>query len=276
VGPPQRIQLGIVSSDPQQGAGFVSYGTVDVSFSFLGADGSGAPRPGPSASAKYIPAYGLDDSGTSPALTTPSTSRGVYEADVSFDQPGIWQAELTFDLPALGPQRLTAALQVAARPAYPAPGQPAPRTDSLIIGDKGVPATAIDSLAVDGRVPDPALHRWTVARAVAEHRPVLLIVGTPAHCTSLFCGPETNAVADLAARYDDRAVFIHIETWKRYPNVVNRAAAAWTFHGGDLTDPWTFLIGADGRIVDRWMPLFDPQEIASQLEPLPPMASTAG
>ena len=27
---------------------------------------------------------------------------------------------------------------------------------------------------------------------------------------------------------------------------------------GDLTEPWLFLIGSDGTILDRWCPLFDP------------------
>ena len=40
---------------------------------------------------------------------------------------------------------------------------------------------------------------------------------------------------------------------------------------GDLTEPWLFLIGADGTIVDRWSSMWSEQEVAAELEQLPPM-----
>ena len=269
-GPDQHVEVGIVGST-DQGVRLVSYGTIQVAFSYLG-DGSASPEPGPTVTAAYIPAFGTDDSGTAPALTTPATARGVYGADVTFDRAGVWEATIDTTIEGAGSQRLTAAFNVAAQPAYPAPGDRATRSQNLTADSKGVPLTAVDSTAVNGTLPDPELHRWTVADAIAEHRPILLIVATPAFCQSQFCGPETDAVASLAERYGDRAVFIHIEVWKEYPNVMNQAAADWIFRNGDATEPWTFLIGADGRVVDRWMPLFDVDQVGAALEQLPPMA----
>jgi hypothetical protein len=276
VGAPQRFQIGMFGSNQDQGVQVVSYGTVDLAFSFLPADGDD-PEPGPTATAGYIPAYETDDSGATPALTDPSTARGTYGAIVEFDRAGSWQVEVSADVEGLGPQALTASFPVADEPAYPAPGDKAPRTKNLTADSKGVPITAIDSAAVDGALPDPELHEWTVADALDEGRPIVLIVGTPAYCQSRFCGPETAAIADLAKRYSDRAIFIHLEVWKRYkpPDtlVVNEGAADWIFRDGNLTEPWTFLVGPDGRIVDRWMPLFDPTEIERELRDLPPIAS---
>ena len=37
-----------------------------------------------------------------------------------------------------------------------------------------------------------------------------------------------------------------------------------------MTEPWLYLIGADGTIADRWGPLFDVDEVATALEALPP------
>ena len=56
---------------------------------------------------------------------------------------------------------------------------------------------------------------------------------------SRFCGPVTDMVQELAARYGDRAVFIHVEIWKDYQEqVLNEAAAEWLqTPSGDLTEP---------------------------------------
>ena len=69
-----------------------------------------------------------------------------------------------------------------------------------------------------------------------------------------------------------------MEIWKDYQNsVVNQGAAEWLYPtalqkaNGDLTEPWIYLIGADGVIVDRWGPLFDPDELAQDLQALPRM-----
>jgi hypothetical protein len=79
-------------------------------------------------------------------------------------------------------------------------------------------------------------------------------------------------VERLAARYDDRAVFIHVEIWRDFENqVINQAAADWLLRDGDLTEPWVFLIGADGTVLDRWATLFREDEVAAELEALPPM-----
>jgi hypothetical protein len=273
-GAPQRAQIGILGSDAEKGVRPLSFGTVDVAFSYLGADGSSAPEPGPTATARYVAAYGFPEDGAEPELTPAAESRGVYQADVTFDQAGLWQADVSFDVDGFGTQTLVTTFPVVDDPIYPAPGDRAPRTENLSLADEGeVPASAIDSLASDDTpIPDPELHQTTVADAIAEGHPILLIVGTPAYCTSQICGPENEAVGDLSERYPDRAEYIHIELWRDFnANVISEGAAEWVFRNEDATDPWLFLIGADGKVNDRWMPLFDPDEVAAALEALPPM-----
>ncbi|HEX6399681.1 MAG TPA: hypothetical protein VF108_04310, partial [Actinomycetota bacterium] len=132
-----------------------------------------------------------------------------------------------------------------------------------------------------GPLPDPELHEWTIARAIREGRPALVLFGTPAYCESQFCGPEVQELQRLAADHPDRAVYIHVEIWKEYRpqdgvQVVNRGAADWLLWERpdgtpEMTEPWLYLIGADGVIVDRWGSLFDAGEVAAALEALPPM-----
>jgi hypothetical protein len=273
-GTPQRVQVGVFSSTQQNGVQLASFGQVGLAFSYLGPKGTTAAVAGPTATASYLGAPGTTASGTGPTLTDPATARGVYQAEgITFEHPGVWQVDVTADVAGFGTQHLSAAFPVGARPALPAPGQSALRTDNLTLASEGVPLSAIDSRALDGKpVPDPALHRWTIARALAEHRPILAVFATPTYCQSQFCGPSTDAVEGLAARYPDRAVFIHVEIWRDYAkSEVNKAAADWLYRNGEVTEPWLYLIGSDGVIKDRWGPLFDPNEVAKDLAALPPM-----
>jgi len=267
---PQRVSVGLVTNDNE----LVSYGTVDFAFSYVGtAEQPQQPEAGPTATATFIPVFGTTGSGDAPRITLPSQGRGVYEAtDVTFDRAGFWQVSVTADVKDAGTQEALATFEVGERPELPAPGDPAIQTENLTLDSKDVPQAAIDSrAATEGRVPDPELHGWTIAHAIRAGRPALVVFSTPVYCQSRFCGPVTNMVQDLAGRYPDRAVYVHVEIWKDFENqVLNQAAVDWLqMPSGDLTEPWLFLIGADGTIVDRWSSMWSEDEVAAALETLP-------
>lgn len=272
-GAPQRVAVGLPLDDGR----LVSFGTVELRFSFLGtSQAATSPVPGAPVTATYIPTPGTPAGGSTVQITQPSQGRGVYQAeDVRFDRPGFWQVDVTARIAGAGTERGGVAFEVADAPTLPAPGQQALRTQNLTIHSKGVPPGAIDSRAVvDGKIPDPELHRWTIADALRQHRPVLAVFATPVYCVSQFCGPVTDAVDRLWRRYKDRAVFVHVEIWRDFnaqPQEINKAAADWLLRNNDLTEPWVFLIGGDGTILDRWSSLFDPDEVARELSKLPPM-----
>jgi hypothetical protein len=272
VGAPQRVGVGLPLNDGR----LVSFGTVRFSFSFLGTSSSPASSaPTAGVPARYIPTPGTPTGGDAVQITQPAQARGIYEADdVRFDRAGYWQVAVAADVGGRT-ERATAAFPVQQTPSLPAPGQQALRTDNLTIHSRGVPKAAIDSRAVtDGKIPDPELHRWTIAEALSQHRPIVVVFATPLYCQSQFCGPETDAVDKLWRTYKDRAVFIHVEIWKDYnaqPQEINRAAADWLYRNGDLTEPWVYLIGSNGTILDRWSSLFDPNELAQELKRLPKM-----
>lgn len=272
VGAPQRVSVGLPLHDGR----LVSFGSVDMAFSYVGtAQEEVAPQPGPSATAVYLPTPGTPDEPGGPAVTDPSEGRGVYQAEgVTFERAGFWEVAVSGQVAGLGAIRATTTIPVLDDPAYPAPGEPALETRNLTMDDaEDVPLAAIDSGAFGtDEVPNPELHEWTIARAIQQGRPAVVIFSTPTFCDSRFCGPVTDVVADLASRYDDRAVFIHVEIWRdRNENAINQAAADWLFRDGDLTEPWLYLIGADGIIVDRWATLFREEEVVAALEALPPM-----
>jgi hypothetical protein len=272
---PERVQVGVFSQTQDAGVRLLAFGDVQLSFSYLGTDGSADPQPGPTATATYLPAPTTASAGDGPVLAEPSQARGVYQVEgLRFDRVGIWNAQVAADVIGLGALTLNAPFTVKPSPSLPAPGDEALKTENLTLDSKA-PPVAIDSRAQDGQpVPDPELHRWTIADAISQHRPALVLFATPVYCTSQMCGPSTEALAELARRYPDRAVYIHVEIWRNHDkSVVNQAAADWLYRDGDLTEPWLYLIGANGVIQDRWGPVFDVDEVARELRALPPMKS---
>jgi hypothetical protein len=271
-GDPQRVGIGLVLNDGR----LVSYGSIDMRFSYRG-DGSAstAPTAGPSATAVYVPTPGTPDSGTAPTLTQPSEARGIYEAEgVVFDEPGYWQVDVLADVEGKGAMRASTVVGVTAEPALPAPGQAALETENLTLKDHDdAPLAALDSrVTTGGAVPDKILHEMTIAEALDRHMPTVVVFATPVFCESQFCGPVTDVIEGLAKRYSDRAAFIHVEIYRHYEPgnvVVNQAAADWLLRNNDLTEPWVYLIGADGTIQDRWPVIFRPEELESDLQALP-------
>jgi len=272
VGPPARFILGIYN----EAKGPVAFGTVPLSFFFLGENSAaGPPQPGPTAAATYLPLPGSPPppADTSKPVYVPTSQRGVYAADVTFDKPGFWGVSATLDLG--GPQKVNTAFKVLAKHVVPAAGDAAVPSQNLTLTTPGAAPESVDSRAsASSPPPDPELHQATVAQALAEKRPIVLVISTPTYCTSLFCGPVTDMVAGLAKDYATRARFIHIEVWKDFKaQQLNDAAKEWIARtpDQDINEPWVFVIGADGKIQVRFDNVVTRGELEPLVQKLPPM-----
>jgi hypothetical protein len=268
-GPSTRYLVGVLTQD-QRG---VSFGTVQLRFCFLGEQKATGPCTyGPSKDATFLPVPGAPPvpAGATPKVISATETKGVYQTDTSFDRPGYWRVEVSVGLD--GKKRQTTTdFQVLDHHAIPAIGDAAIPTDNLTATTPNTPPAAVDSRAVaGGLIPDPELHQTTIATAMAAHRPVLAVFATPVYCVSRFCGPTTDMVEQLSKTYGDRATFVHVEIWHDYQKQqVNKAAADWLYRNGDLTEPWVFLIGADGKVAGRWDNVADQSQIESALKALP-------
>jgi hypothetical protein len=261
-----RFMVGLFTEDNR----FVSGGSVGLRFFFLGeTQAAGQPEPVGEATGEFLPLPGSPSpAGTELIVGPASRGQGVYAVrETTFERPGIYEVEVAADMPG-GAQTARAAFEVRPEPQVPVPGEMAPASENLTVRDR--PAEAVDSRAATGPIPDPELHRTTVADALAAGRPVLAVFSTPVYCVSRFCGPVTDMVQELAADYGERAEFIHVEIWHDHgENEVNEAAADWLLTpGGNLTEPWVFLIDGDGRILARWDNVATRQEIEPWLKRL--------
>lgn len=268
-----RLLVALLTADNR----WLSFGTVALRFSYLG-DAAGSPSPRVvqrDATARFLPIPGSPEgNGRPPTLTFAADGRGVYAVEsIIFPKPGYWQVIARGDLEDGSTFDAEAAFSVLGAPSVVAVGDLAPRTDNPVIGDPGVPPSAIDSRAAGGEtIPDPELHTTSIADAIEARHPALVVFSTPVYCVSRFCGPVTDLVAELATDYGDRADFIHVEIYEDFEaGKVNQAALDWLMPAeGDLREPWTFLIGADGRIAASWDTVVTRSEIEPLLKALPP------
>jgi hypothetical protein len=268
-GEPGRFIAGLLTLDQL----FVSYGTVEMRFFYLGTkEGTSTAEPGPRATADFLKIEGDPGASTDrPSAGPPSHGRGVYATEVTFDKPGFWAVDVTAQVEGKGELVGNGAFEVLEDNVVPAPGEEAPRTENLVLSYKDAPRQAIDSRAQGGQpVPDEILHQTTIAESIRRGEPALVVFSTPVYCISRFCGPVTDMVEKLARDYAGRANFIHVEIWRNFEGkVINKGAADWIYKGGDLLEPWLFLIGADGRIVARWDNVATRAEIEPFLGDLP-------
>jgi len=127
-------------------------------------------------------------------------------------------------------------------------GDHVPLVSQAILGDPGISIATIDS-----GVPPDSWHGTTIAQGVAQHRPMVLYFGDPAYCPTKTCGPTRQILQQLCTQFCAHMTFEHIETY--YPAglpgptaKVNPAFDAF----GLQTDPWVFMVNANGVVSDRF------------------------
>jgi len=181
--------------------------------------------------------------------------RGVYVAYMRFAQAGNWGVEIRARYN--GKVRvIDVGFVVREHSAAPAIGQPAPRSRNPTILQQ--PVAKLDS----GRPPDH-MHALSIAQAIAQHKPLVVLFSTPAFCESRMCGPQTNIVVQIEQRYRKRANFIHIEVYK---DAEISHGYAPTFKQWHLpTEPWVFVINRKGNVAARFEGPTSGQEIRTAL-----------
>jgi hypothetical protein len=95
--------------------------------------------------------------------------------------------------------------------------------------------------------PDRELLRYSVAGSLAAHVPFVVVFATPRFCSSRTCGPVVDVVDRVRQRFAGTSIrFIHVEIYE--DNDPAKGENKWVGQWRLPTEPWTFLVGRDGRI----------------------------
>jgi hypothetical protein len=99
--------------------------------------------------------------------------------------------------------------------------------------------------------PDEMLLQYSVADSLKAKVPFVVTFATPKFCASRTCGPVVDVEEEVQRSLKDENVrFIHVEVYE--DNDPANGFNSWMKEWHLPTEPWTFLVGADGKIVDRF------------------------
>ena len=244
---PQRVSFLLTSPEA-----LVKAPEATVTTSFLGGDGGTAQT----ATAKFH--------------LWPYAIRGAYSADLTFDQPGRWRLDISVE-----DQELSGATSLTVQV-----------DEALVVPDVGAvpPASVTKTLESEGGLktlttdysPDPDLYLNTVAEAIAEPKPAVIVFATPAFCTSPTCGPQVDTVSELKEDYPRVATYVHVEIYDNPHEIqgdldlarLAPAVAEWQFDQIPdwFNESWTYVLDSQGRVHQKYEGFVSKEELEAALQ----------
>jgi hypothetical protein len=126
-------------------------------------------------------------------------------------------------------------------------GDPAPASDTPTISSTGGDLAQLTTRTP----PDESLLHFSVADSPEAKVPFVVTFATPKFCASRTCGPVVDVEEEVQHRLEDENVrFIHVEVYE--DNDPAKGYNSWMKEWKLPTEPWTFLVGSSGTIVDRF------------------------
>ncbi len=184
---------------------------------------------------------------------------GLYTSVLEFDESGRWGVEMQIDM-GERQETILPSFAVGTVSTTIAIGADAPRSVNRTVDDVD-DITLIDSSAE----PAELMHTETIAEAIGAGRPVLLLFAVPGFCTSQMCGPEIEIMRKLEPQYRDRVSFIHVEPFE-VPSSPDRVLVQPALDYGIVTEPWFFVIDAEGKVSMKFEGPTSMQELVDALD----------
>ncbi|NUT55451.1 MAG: hypothetical protein HOQ03_05655 [Thermoleophilia bacterium] len=231
--------------------GSADFGPGDVRFAFLVIDGQGRVVTRPTA--KIWLAKGLKEKPFA-ETTAKSEAIGVGKAEPG-EPTDVFVAHLPLEQAGsywllaepVGGRKIQAVGTVVVKEKTAAPGVGA----KAIASNTPTLANATLDELTTSKVPDRELYRESVAQALQAKEPFVLTFATPKYCTSRTCGPVVDVVSAVRKRHEaDGIRFIHVEIYE--DNDPTKGENRWVKEWKLPSEPWVFLVGADGTIKARF------------------------
>ena len=194
----------------------------------------------------------------------PTGGAGVYSLNVEFDQPGEWSLIIWMPDNDGSQKQISTKIQVAQEGFSPAVGASALATQNRTIHD----VMTIAEISTDNN-PDPDFYQLTIADAIISQKPSVILFGTPGYCQSQVCGPQISTLKKIKNRFPHQINYVHIELIDNPLDlkgdlsraIMNPVLNEW----GLQSEPWTFVIDADGMIVSKYEGFVGEEEILETL-----------
>ena len=125
----------------------------------------------------------------------PLGARGLYTTDVDFAEPGAYFLDIDFEDRDGVLRRVGIEVDVPQRTRAPDIGEPAPPSETKTLAQAG----SFDDLTT-GSLHDADLYQVTLAEAVSNDLPTVVVFASPAFCINAVCGPSSRGAARAEGR----------------------------------------------------------------------------
>jgi len=234
-GEENRIAFGVIDDT----SGFV-YGKTALYYAKSPTSPAKGPFPAPADVLVTDPPFRSEQ-----AATETDPFAAVYASHVKLPaKPGdyaVMTVTLVDGKPVAAPGQITVTAPADDR--VPAVGEEAPKVQTDTVASAGGDVESIDT-----RRPTSDMHEDSFADVVGK-KPVALIFATPQLCQSRVCGPVVDVALQLKSRYGDQIDFIHQEVYTG--NDPSKGLRKPLQEFGLPSEPWLFVVGADGKITAR-------------------------
>jgi hypothetical protein len=150
---------------------------------------------------------------------------------------------------------------VADEPAAPAVGDPAVASETPTIESTGGDLEALTT----ADPPDRELLKHSVAASLEAKLPFVVTFATPRYCQTRTCGPVVDVVDAVREQYESEGVrFIHVEIYE--DNDPAKETNRWVREWNLPSEPFTFVVGADGLIKERFEGTVSVRELGEAVE----------
>jgi hypothetical protein len=196
---------------------------------------------------------------------------GVYVGHATFPSAGQWTADFTTSAAGSPAQTTTFGFDVRERLEVVSPGDAAPSVKTPTLADVGGDLARISS----DTKPEKRFYETSEADALAANKPFVLIFATPKFCQTATCGPTLDKLKPVAAAHPD-VTFINVEPYQLKDDA-GQLQPVLDAKGGLVpveatsafklsTEPYVFVVGADGKVSASFELVFSAEEIEAAIQ----------
>ncbi|MBA3875863.1 MAG: hypothetical protein C0498_02835 [Anaerolinea sp.] len=199
--------------------------------------------------------------------------QGLYVASATFPDAGRWGTLFEATFPDGSVKAVRADYDVAESGSTPALGANAALVDTPTLDDVG---GDLRQLTTD-QDPDPRFYETSIADALTSGKAFVVSFATPAFCETRMCGPTLQTVKAVARDYP-QITFINVEPYRmafRDGSLQPERDASGQFRPADWTNAWglrsepyTFVIAANGTVAAKFEGVLGEDELRGALDDL--------